>query len=369
MASLFFSAGLENRTLEMMRYYPELGRIWSVQIGHWLASFGEFARAAEKFAPGDHITSVEPDVSDLHDRNRAVIGVRFARGGEWFYKPRQARQSRAWFALLAWINRQNFPNPFRIPRLISSAQDQWMEAVHQRPTLSYRAERDFWFRAGALLYLVHLLRGVDFHRGNLIGERNQPVLVDCETLLHPETALPRKIRRRELGLFRTGMLPLNADLCNIAALGRVTAEKTRPKRSSARLHVPAAATVDGFEAMHEFFCAKRSRLVVLFRFANRIGKAPCRLIHRPTAQYHSILAQSLSPVLLKNGGARSTFLRRACRSSHITAAVAWREAAALRDLDIPLFSGSAVKSVTLPSPGEMKRACQVISAALAQRSD
>lgn len=367
---VFFASGVEHRTLALAERYPELRRIWLTQIDDWFTFFRAFRRDTVrfvrrmKFAAGTRINRLDPDVSDLHNRNKAVIRVRFAGGGDWFYKPRPARQSKTWFKLLSRINREGFPYPFKIPRLLPAGEHHWMEAVRHRRCISDDQERGFWFRSGALLYLVSLLRGVDFHAGNLVCEGDQPIFVDCETLLHPETSMPRGVAAREYGLFRTGMLPLaGRSRKSVAAFGSTTFERLSARRLVLPDLAPRAA-VEGFRNMHEFLIGERGRFSVLRRAAAQLRASQCRVIHRPTAHYHSILRHSLSPAFLRDPAARSAFLVQACRTPHLQRRVALGEAAALQDLDIPFFVGRGSKFSRSPSTDEVRSASRLIARSL-----
>ena len=369
---IFFAGGVEDRTVALAESYPELRRIWLGQIDHWFTFFRAFRRDAArfvrrmKFAPGARINCLEPDVSDLHNCNKAVMRVRFSGGGDWFYKPRPARQAKTWFKLLSRINREGFPYPFRIPRLLPAGEHHWMEAVRHRQCISDSQERRFWFRSGALLYLVTLFRGVDFHAGNLVCEGDQPIFVDCETLMHPETPMPRGVAARERGLFRTGMLPPPGRSGeSVAAFGSSTFERvTARRRPACLLDLAPRAAAQGFRNMHEFLIGDSDRSSVLRQAATQLLASQCRIIYRPTAHYQFILRQSLSPVLLRDTGARSVFLEQACRTRHLQRRIALREAGALQDLDIPFFVGRGSNFSGPPSTGQVRNASRRIAESL-----
>ena len=89
----------------------------------------------------------------------------------------------------------------------------------------------FYERAGALLCVLHALRGTDCHRDNLVACGEFPVLVDAETVMQPEaavgdgSAVPREDADFVDSVVRTGLLPrwyVNPDkrlVLDISALG------------------------------------------------------------------------------------------------------------------------------------------------------
>lgn len=367
---LYFADGIERVTLALAELYPELRRIWCAQIRNWLAFFETFRLHAARFAKrmnfGDdvRIVRLRPDISDPHQGNRTVIRVSFESGGDWIYKPRCAGHGKTWFKLLSQINEKGFSHPFRIPRLISVGKHYWMEAIRARRCATRQQEQDFWFRCGALLCLVDTLHGVDFHAGNLLCAEDQPVFVDCETLGHPETAMPREAAAREKGLFRTGMLPPDGVALRdtVAGLGLMTVERVSVKRRATvdRAEVVAA----GFENMHHFMTREFDGLALLVWVQNRMRKHYSRILYRPTAQYHLILEHSLSVDLLRNTATRLGFLTKVCYAPHIPDDISANEAIALIDLDVPYFVGPAAVKSKLSTTASVKRATNEILNAL-----
>ncbi len=368
----FFARGVEHQILTLIKSYPELTRIWLVQIENWRRFFQAFSRDAARFARrmkwdgSIGIDHLQPDLSDLHDGNTSVVHVRFANGADWFYKPRPAPQSVAWFGFLSRINGAGFSHSFKIPLFASAKTHHWMEAIPERRCVSHHQQQEFWFRMGALLYLLDLLQGVDFHTGNLICSGDQPVFVDCETLLHPETPMPRGIAARERGLFRIGILPLEGgDGSNVAALGPMTFARVSTESRRLSHELTRDAVVEGFRAIDEFFKGEPRRLSLLHDTAAELRASKCRIIYRPTGSYHSILQRSLSPDLLSDTAKRSTFIRQACQTLSAPKRVPAKEAHALKDLDIPLLTGRCSKALSLRSNRAIERATQQIAQSLA----
>jgi lantibiotic modifying enzyme len=369
------AGGVEYCIRTFTQPYPELIRIWRVQIENWRIFIRTFARDAAQFVrridiPGDpRLESLHPDLSDPHNGNTTVMRVGFAGGTEWFYKPRPVGQGLTLFKLLSRINREGFSHPFAIPRFVSAKEHHWMEAVQECPCTSDRQENAFWFRAGALLYLVNLLGGVDFHTGNLICSRDQPVWVDCETLLHPDTPMPEGIAAIETDLFRIGMLPLEGRVgLNVSAFGPMTLSRVQKSRRG-ESQKSVFMVVDGFGAMHELLGEKSKRAAMVNNAAAELRAGRCRILYRPTAHYHEILQRSLSPHLLANTVRRQTFLREACDTSFLGKTISLIEAAALKNLDIPLFFGCCAQPAELLTNRELESAQRQIERSLVNYYD
>jgi lantibiotic modifying enzyme len=366
---VFFDGGVESQTSTFGRLYPELMRLWVLQMENWSAflrifqcDLAKFVRRQAIGSPAARIVALRPDMSDFHNGNTTVVHVSFATGEEWFYKPRCAHQGTLWFELLSRINRAGFSHPFTLPRLVLDQNHHWMEAIREHPCRSFGQQRDFWFRSGALLWLVNAFAGVDFHVGNLICHGDQPVFVDCETLLHP---LPSGAQDRislATRLGRTGMLPVR-ESSDTAALGLRTASRVCGRRRPLSARDICCSVVDGWKAMTKFFTEPKRRRILLDIYA-QLQSTDCRVIPRSTAQYHSILRYSLSPTLLKDSTRRLQFLRQACQSANASQSVADKEASALADLDIPVFFGSCRQSTALFPPSQSKHGFRTLASRL-----
>lgn len=88
-----------------------------------------------------------------------------------------------------------------------------MAARHCRDAAELHA---FYHRAGTLAAVLYVLDAVDCHAQNLIAHGDQPVLVDCEALFHPDLREPAKdlspserLARHDAAhsVLRSGLLP------------------------------------------------------------------------------------------------------------------------------------------------------------------
>lgn len=329
-----FSAGVVMETRRFLANYPVLARLWAVQIEQWQQFVTDFLKEAIAFAsrfrigPGSTasiISSLAFDLSDPHGGNRTVVRVNFGEKCEWFYKPRSGLQERAWFKLLAWINKRGFPRPFQVVTVRNQDRQCWMESVPSRDCRNQKERVDFSFRLGALMCLIHVLRGVDFHPANIITSGDQPIIVDCETFLHPATFLPDYAREEEASVVRTGMLAL---------LKNISTKTANMRRGKEELF---ERLIEGFRAMHHLLRLDRSALSHLKTWAKQLGEISSRKVYRPTAHYYQLLERSLAPSLLTSGLDRTLFLHAGCRDEGHSSRRADVEVKALEDADIPVF--------------------------------
>jgi hypothetical protein len=350
LCDIVFGRGVDLMVLHLFEHYPALARLWAIQVSNWIRYIGDFLVHAKTFAR-NHLGSltepiirkVEPDRSDPHSGNRSVMQVCFEGGSHWFYKPRSGKCEKAWFTLLDWLNLENFPARFALVKIVSEGDHCWMQAVQQRQCRSRKEAARYYFRAGALLCLIHWLRGIDFHAGNIIAHGAQPVIVDCETLFHPKVPVPRSARREGRSILRTGMLPIwkpKTKLSDsVSALGRITfgSQSVRVKGKSVSASEFVDSIADGVKTMHSFL-GRRYGSMGMTRMLKRLRQIQYRRIYYPTSNYCARLERSLSVVALKSGESRRQSL---VRPTQPATRRARQEITSLEDADIPIFHGKA----------------------------
>ena len=216
----------------------------------YVAAVDEFVRRLEADLPAlrrlwdnvdlGAVIDVRADLSDPHRGGRQVFSVTFASGLKLIYKPKDLGIDVAYNGLLAWLNAAGVPVALRPLRVLDRHTHGWVECVDPAPCADRDAVTRYYQRAGALMCLVYVLQGSDCHAENLIAAGEDPVLVDCETLLDPR---PRAAdqhadgawQRAKLGrlmrdsVLATGLLP---------SLGE-EAERTFSIPGLCRYHCPA----------------------------------------------------------------------------------------------------------------------------------
>jgi len=370
----FFSGTVEEQTRHLLGDYPELARLWRLQVRTWLGFIGKFLQETAQFAAlrGDgnpRVQSLRFHQSDPHPGGGSTIEVVFADGARWFYKPRSGRWESEWFALLERINEFGFQLPFATPPVVLEADHCWMGSISWRPCRNSREARRFYLRAGALLYLLHQLRGVDFHAGNLIAHGEQPVFIDCETLLHGASPMPARARARERSVFRTGMLAIpliDRTGHDVSALTGEIPALHRPKLRGHLLRASdfAAEVTTGFALMHAFLQVPRRWDAVFCEARLRQDQARTRAINRPTAHYRALLERSLSAQCLRNSVLRRSYLTEACRRNGGFGQVIADEVDAMMDGYVPLLWARAGRVRPPPSERAFRGALALIAKAL-----
>lgn len=387
------------------REFPVLARLAAQTTDRWVETSAELLDRLVKdreairavFADGvdlGEVVALGTDLSDAHHGGRSVVAVRFASGLRLIYKPRDLGLERAYFSLLAWLNEHGAPLPFRLLRVLECPHYGWVEFVENRECADEDEGERYFRRAGMLLCLVYALGGTDYHCENVVASGEQPVLVDLETILHPQLAAVADTAslggaqflahtRLQEGVLGTGLLPwwvTNAEGATIdmSGLGGVieqtsidrTARWTRPNtdqmnliyefitiplsgnvvRLGGRVVSTAAYTetiVDGFRTMHAVLLRNMHALLAADGPLQAFADQSARFLFRDTRVYGRLLMSTLDCDSLQDGALRSIELD--ILSKPLLGTIApnpfWplrqSEQAALERLDIPYFSARA----------------------------
>lgn len=393
--------------LTFFQQYAVLGRLIATAVDFWVEATAEFIQRlqADKSEIASllnvtknylgKITDISGSLSDFHNRGRSVLILTFTSEKKLVYKPKNLGIEVIYNQLLHWCNQQSAPLPFKVIRLLDCHTYGWvLDYVEQQPCEDEAAAQRFYQRAGMLLCLLYVLGGNDCHYENLIASGEHPVLIDAETLLHPQAnpiegsvqsiAEMTEIEQQfQDSVLRTGLLPrwdFSADkrvAYDISAMGSVNPQQAPwrvPRWKAVNtdemhlayekvelnvqanvpiLHGVALSPNDyleeivmGFRQMYEFLSDRRSALLANHDFLTLLQTQQIRYIFRPTNFYHLLLEKTLVPEFLRCGIERSIELDIVCQTCLTSEQkpLAWgilrSEIQALEQLDIPYFGTS-----------------------------
>ncbi len=208
--------------------YSVLARTIAQVIERWVESTARFldhweadrAAIAGRFFDGRDagiITAYGTGQGDVHAGGGSVTLLTFGDGRRLVYKPRNVELEDAWSRLLLWLDEQGLrPSPMPLDVLVRDDHG-WVGFIGQRACDTMEDIRDYHRRMGALVFLVYLLHGNDFHHENVIACGAHPVLVDLESIMQPESSgiddafdHPAFVQARQAhagSVLRSGLLP------------------------------------------------------------------------------------------------------------------------------------------------------------------
>jgi len=400
-----FSEGMKSIFVDL----PVFARLLGTVVDQWIQTYAEILSRLRQDLDDIRLTfttlsasfegcikTIDCNLSDFHNNGRSVARVAFHDGTRVLYKPKCLEMDAAWAELLSWCERNGAPERLEAPRTLPRSGYGWCEFISKRSCRDESDVRRFYRRSGVLLCLVNVFSGTDLHLENIIADRDNPILVDVESLMQPKLKVPieeddlneamfiadEKLRKSVLA---TGYLPnwslgRRNEIVGLGGLNPVadtegqrleiqymnrngmelkwcdyskSFKEHAPELDSKPVSVSMFLTevMSGFEDMYRFLSDSRHRLCgsggPLDKFHERI----IRVIFRPTSVYELILRRSLQPRNLREGVDWSIHFDFLCRMS------AWdkdtdplwpilsHERDALSRLDIPFFFTSTDRTL------------------------
>jgi type 2 lantibiotic biosynthesis protein LanM len=251
---------LQSGFCTLFETYPVLGRLFGEIISQWKKTAVEFLLRLQKDSQDlarefgldsnvmKRVQGLRMPLSDYHQCGRTVIAVKFSTT-EIIYKPKDITLERDFNKLLETINRR-LKIPFKTNTVLCLEGYGWAGMIKYEACSDLASVGRFYERFGALLALLNGLRATDCHYENVIASGEYPVLIDMETLMHPEVGWvdeTRKILRDASpnrhffdSVLRVGVLPtwqFNADetvAYDISSLGYTEVENLMVRRTSWR---------------------------------------------------------------------------------------------------------------------------------------
>ncbi len=183
--------------IRLLDKHPVLARLLAVATEQWEQFIRELVSRLETdfvtlvnfFFDGrdpGQVVRLEMNISDPHDRGRGVVILHFSSGDRLVYKPRDLTIDKRWNELISWMNLANAPYDLRGTKVLCGQGYGWVDYVDNAPCGNEAEIRAFFHRAGALLGLIHVLGGTDFHQENVVANSGYPIPIDLETLLRPK---------------------------------------------------------------------------------------------------------------------------------------------------------------------------------------
>lgn len=372
---------------DLFRRYPHLARLLAEiclsHLHHLRTLAADFQR--DRTALEDlfslpqscRITSCRPFLSDRHDGGRTVTKLSFENGLSLAYKPKSLAMDAAWSQFLSDFNKLECLPPFYTPKVIDRGDHGWQEWLEHTPCQDENEVREFFVQAGALTAFFYVTAATDCHWENFIAVAGRPVLIDAETLFHPDTVEQKG--RRFHGVVRSGYLPhwertasgylwesggLRASsgepaveekyaMMNSHWMKRKTVLKEQEPAPNMPLYKGRTVTtpdyldalLSGFETAYSAVLAKRETSPSARDLFAAFQGHPVRLIYRNTKLYADLIDQALGPESMGSGQPFGHLFESLYDASalnpHLPKAIPAHEQRALEHLDIPVFFGTA----------------------------
>jgi type 2 lantibiotic biosynthesis protein LanM len=388
-ASFVRSMRSPERLLALFREYPVLGRQISTCVEQWesfsvellthlCADWEQVRRLFTGAGEPGRLTEACFGQGDQHQSGRTVVILKFESGQQVVYKPRSLAVDVHFQQFLGWINERT-PLAFRNILVLDRGDHGWSEFVPQSECRSKQEIGRFYTRLGALLSILHALQATDIHFENLIAARDQPVLVDLESLLQPGMAMPtgEPAPLAAESVLRIGLLPTRLwaaldhaglDLSALSAVEGQTTPYTVVRYENAgtdemrvvrrRVNVPGGRHrpmlhgsevdvgefkhefMEGFTSVYELLASSGNELLSPTGVLSNFASDQIRVVLRATRTYSALLSESFHPNALRDALDRDRLfdhLWSGIQGQHSVAKVIAREKESLWNNDVPMF--------------------------------
>lgn len=375
------------------REYPVLRRLVPLILRRWSENAREILEAFHRdrqeidtlngSTSPSSIASIGLGLSDPHHGRKTVAIITLTSGGRVVFKPRPISSEVAFMGILAFLNQQAGHQLFRTMRVLARPSYGWCEYVAHSAVKSDDEARLLYRRTGALLAVLYAFRTTDCHAENLMTVDGYPMMIDLETLMHPDYDLmfeggsegfaPSPLYQSVVRIGLLPWIPMGSGDIDLSALGfngeAVPSSEARyenlgtdtmqlvstplPLRM-AGLQPPFPRQLDrgaiveclqeGFLEGYELVRAARDEFLLNHALVSLMRTCETRFVPRNTHAYGWLYQRGLDAHALRSGVDRSlefeALFRAAMKgpSANKWYALAEAERCALEDLDIPRFT-------------------------------
>lgn len=379
---------------DFFKEYAVAARLLSVKCKQHMESFQEFLsrlhqdmhKIRDFFSNGmemGKVKEISTGLSDQHHHGRTVIILTFESGLKLVYKPKNSRIEYVYNQFLNWLNEHGSPNAFKTFKVLDQEEYAWVEYVAAISPRSMEDARKYFTQSGALLFLSYGLNGIDMHHENIVQHGEYPVLIDLETLLHPDVTehwmekdmnVKNAIQKFCNSVVGIGLLPswqfdVNGkyDSSGFAAKNSTLKIKTfwydinsdnmryntnsdfeyesgvDEKKNAYAVGDFIQEIAEGFSKMYHFFLEKKEEFLHNNGPLSHFNHTTVRYVFRRTQTYFLVKQKAFNPKYMRDGAERSMQLDMLSIDllEHNKKPLSWPilacERAALENLDIPSF--------------------------------
>jgi len=298
--------------------------------------------------PGPAV-ALEPGLGDRHRGGRSVTAMSFADGRTVIYKPNNLGGHLAFQRVIDWLNARVPAGELRLPAAVARPGYGWVEFIAGRPLPRLAAAAEFYRRAGVLLAALYATHACDMHHQNVIASSASPIVIDVETIFHPDLPMPRTTAPDPAAEFlassvlSTGLLPyVTVDSGGVHDQSGMTGGGGRNvPRFDGEVIEPdghEAALIEGFRLGYDAIAAEPAAFALLL---SSCGNTEVRAIVRPTSGYAGLMSETTHPDLLRDAADRDqalAVLREVSAHHPLWRGLADYEIADLWNGDIPLLT-------------------------------
>ncbi|NDD58940.1 MAG: DUF4135 domain-containing protein, partial [Chlamydiae bacterium] len=231
------------------------------------------------------ISNLKLDQSDPHNKGKTVITV-YLQDKIIVYKPKSLSSDVFWKDLCNFLKQINSPYvPIHL-EFIAKEDYGWCEFIASSEIENIPK---FLSNTGSLLAIFYVLASTDMHEENFIFCKDEPILIDHESILQPKFINPQEPEKIFNSINSIMVLPI---IFNSNWNQRIYIEGWSCIRDLLKDELKHKRfLMDGFETMYLFLMQKKEVLISYLNTDYQFEKTKIRFIYRSTETYSIILSR------------------------------------------------------------------------------
>lgn len=132
----------------------------------------------------DTLESITLNSGDTHNGGKSVMIFNFDKGEKLVYKPHNLYPDEGLNGIYNYLNSKNtlLAEIYNV-KVISKKEYGWQKFVEREECANERDAEVYFYKIGVILALLNILKTGDIHSENIIAAKDNPILIDLETLI------------------------------------------------------------------------------------------------------------------------------------------------------------------------------------------
>lgn len=160
----------------------------------------DFKNICDSFVIGfNNLEDIILSSGDTHNNGKSVMIFLF-KEGKLVYKPHSLAPENMFNRILSWINSKDIlATKMKNTLIIDNYKYGWQEFIEHDTCNNIKEVNYYFYKIGVVLCIFYILKCEDLHSENIIAYKDNPILIDLETLLTNEK--PYKVNENLLSYF------------------------------------------------------------------------------------------------------------------------------------------------------------------------
>lgn len=311
------------------------------------------------------VMDIKLGLGDSHNEGKKVSEI-VLDNKSIIYKPRNNEITESINEFFFWLHK-NSKFTYRDYTILNRGSYSWEEKISYETCHNVAELEEYFMNFGYIIGFIYLMNGIDFHYENVIVNGSSIVLIDAETLLHPQLE-----GFKEYDILSSGLLPNENNSLNLSSLtgdafisdyqvevlsnikndsicfakknitipeqkNLVTLNNKEIVKSESNINTIR----EGFKEFCNLIIKNKSSFMEEGSEIATFNNKKVRVLLRPTMQYHEIMTKSTHPDHIKSKDSQKKFIYENLKiispNLYLNEEILNYETEVLSNFDIPYF--------------------------------